>query len=171
MRRFATLLIGLFILASWQKANSAEFVFDQRVAPTVEGSVDLYLIGDITVGDYDRFVSAMRIRGAKPFSLTLRSGGGNVLEAMKIGRLVRELSISVWAPTSSMETPSRASCGYDLQAVGRRVPCICASACTLVFFGSVFRSGFEVYIHSIKYDDNSLGGLSPLEAGDNISKA
>jgi len=123
------------------------------------------MIGKIVPGDYERFVGAIRTRGAAPFLLYVRSQGGNVPEAIKIGRQLRELTVSVLAPLGTIHSGGAASCVMDEHELGRKVPCVCASACTLVWFGSPFRTGAEIFIHSIAYENKKeFGALPPSEA-------
>jgi len=164
MRYFAGLILAFVIFTTTRVAFSAEFIWDRNMVPFGTGIGSLYLVGPIAAGDYDRFVSAIKRRGAKPFTLYVRSGGGNTLEAMRIGRLVRQLSLSVYAPLSDPGNINKASCLRDTDAVGKPVPCICASACSLIWFAGVSRVGLEIYIHSIKYDESMFKSLSPQEA-------
>lgn len=155
MRRFVGLLSCLLVLVNAHGAIAAEFY---------SYPYGIYMVGEITAGDYDRFVSVLKTRGAQPFILFLRSGGGNVPEAMKIGRLVRRLSGSVQAPGGSAQEFNRASCADEEKLIGKAIPCICASACTLIFFAGIFRVGLEIYIHSIAFEKNMFGSLSPADA-------
>jgi len=160
-------LVGIIIMLSAMtisgvgRASSADFVWDKQGFQTGLGI--MYLLGKIEPGDYERFVAAIRRRGANPFVLEVRSGGGDVNEAIRIGRLVRELAVSVHAPIAYMPNPEAPSCHLDDQAVGKHVDCICASACTLIWFGGVMRIGAQIYIHSIA--NEGFGSMSPAEAG------
>jgi hypothetical protein len=139
---------------------ASEFIWDHRAAD----STALYLVGEIIPGDYERFVAAIKKRGPRPFMLYLRSGGGNAYEAMRIGRLVRQLSIATMGPLSTPRNVHVASCASDVTVIGKLPPCICASACTLIWFAGVMRTSLEIYIHSIKYDSGMFGNLTPTAA-------
>ena len=53
--------------------------------------------GEIVAGDYARFLAlVLSTKGAN--SVWLASPGGNFSEALLIGRLIRALSLEVWAP-------------------------------------------------------------------------
>jgi len=164
MKSISRIILVFIILSIPTVVRSAEFIWDRNMTPSGVGIGSLYMVGSIIDGDYDRFVSAIKKRGAKPFILYVRSGGGNVSEAMKIGRLVRQLSLTVYAPLSTLQNMNTASCDADVGSVGKPVPCICASACTLIWFGGVMRIGLAVYIHSIKYNETYFGSLSPQQA-------
>jgi hypothetical protein len=43
-------------------------------------------------------------------------------------------------------------------------PCTCVSACFLIYTGGIARSGNDIHIHRIRFDDNFYGNLSPGEA-------
>jgi hypothetical protein len=164
MEKLITLLSALIIsMICPGETDAAEILWGRHSGHSGLGT--LFLMGQIEPGDYERFVAAIRERGAAPFILDPRSAGGNVAEAIKIGRLVRELGVYTQAPTAYMPNPENPSCHFDEQEVGKKVPCICASACTLIWFGGVLRTGAEIYIHSIAYERNMFGAVSPAEAG------
>ena len=81
-------------------------------------------------GDYAKVLSFMRAHHPKlnEFQLVF-SPGGNVLEALKIGRLFRTYLMRVHVPlvltTGEWTTPGLESCE------GKR--CMCTSACALIF--------------------------------------
>jgi hypothetical protein len=163
-KAFAIFIWFAIGLASTGTSEAADFVWGRHSGHS--GLGNLYMLGQIVPGDYDRFVAAIRERGPAPFMLEPRSAGGNVIEAIKIGRLVRELSVSTQAPTAYMPDPIRPNCKFtDEEDAGRGMQCICASACTLVWFGGVMRTGAEIYIHSIAYEKQTFGGASPADAG------
>jgi hypothetical protein len=167
MRYLAILIAAFAVALISHKAAGAEFIMHPA---SLQGPRDrggsMFLLGPITPGDYDRFASAIKQWGPYPFSLSLRSQGGNVSEALRIGRLVRQLSITVFAPNYSTFHPNRADCTYDNEAqdLHRNISCICASACTLIFMGGVYRMGSEIYVHSIAYDKGMFGALTPQQA-------
>src|SRR2546426_166749 len=55
--------------------------------------------GEIVAGDYHKFRAlVLSTKGANP--VWLASPGGNFSEALRMGRLIRALSLEVWAPMS-----------------------------------------------------------------------
>ena len=165
MRYSSTLITALAVALVSYQATSAEFIVNPKSLQGPQGG-SMFMIGTIAAGDYDRFVTAIKRWGPYPFSLSLRSQGGNVLEAIKIGKLVRQLSLTVFAPTYTIYRPTSADCTFDNEERddGRKIPCICASACTLIFLGGVYRMGSEIYVHSIAYDKGMFGSLTPQQA-------
>ncbi len=81
--------------------------------------------GKITSGDADKLESLLTRRSYAPGLFLLQSPGGNLLEAMTMGRLLR-------ASFASIET-KRSNCGGPNQQV------CCASACALVYLGAASR--------------------------------
>ena len=120
------------------------------------------LRGSIEKGDYDKIVKLYR--GSHPFlgQFKLISSGGNVDEAIKIGRLFRKYMITAWAPAEingSFFLPGSSTkplC-YDSSE------CVCASACALIWFGAQDRFG-TVGLHRPRINDPTFKALSPAEA-------
>jgi len=108
------------------------------------------LTGKISKGDYEKvlaFVNAHRIT-----LVALNSSGGNVDEALKIGRLFRRQLIG----TLSAENVSDEADPPPLRH-------ICASACALIWFGGVDREGW-VGVHRPTTNDASFRESSPDKA-------
>jgi hypothetical protein len=118
--------------------------------PTTGKCADAFLVGPIAKGDYEK-VRAL-FANNHPFldSFTITSPGGDVQEAIKIGSLFRKYLISVGAPVGNSQIGFavpflhlKHRCSEGLET-GKRVfhlDCSCASACALIWFGAVRRSG------------------------------
>src|SRR5260370_42197985 len=113
----------------------------------------------------------MFIRANHPFvrHFNLVSPGGNVDEALKIGRLFRKYLIATVAPSNERveagnvvqdDVPSLSVGSRDLC---RGQECTCASACALIWMGGVSRSG-AVGLHRPRIDDPMFSGLPPADA-------
>jgi hypothetical protein len=120
------------------------------------------LDGPINDGDYPKVLALLRTNYPDLGSFYLNSSGGNLTEALQIGRLFRKYLISTTAPTRQQDgtalfiLPGRNKClGYNCG--------VCASACALIWFGGVDRNG-TVGLHRPRTDDPSFSGLSPAEA-------
>jgi hypothetical protein len=137
-----------------------------------------FLNGEIVKGDYDKVVSLFARFHPYIDNIYLQSPGGDVIEAIKIGRLLRKYYIDVLSPyhVSSdnyhlLENPSDAESKNDLTHFHNKIlseickgeGCICASACALIFFGAPMRSG-SVGLHRPIIDDPAFKALSPTEA-------
>lgn len=127
-----------------------------------------YFWGTITVGDSEKFKRLLSQK--RPFlrGVRLNSPGGDVTEAMKIGRLLRRYLIQVWAPDyfPGDGLPSLLTFGSEgkLAYLCKGETCTCASACALTWFGGIQRNG-RVGLHRPRPSDlASFSQLSPEEA-------
>jgi hypothetical protein len=119
-----------------------------------------FLHGTISRGDYDRVLAFYRQNHQVLNVFELSSPGGDVLEAMKIGKLMRKFLITAWAPYSILlENGGEYWFGQACQGPG----CACASACALIWFGAVDRNG-RVGLHRPRIDDPEFKVLPPAEA-------
>ena len=104
----------------------------------------LILEGKIVPGDYDKlrnFLGTKSNFDKISNGVFLASPGGSVLEAMKIGRLIRALRLSTDAPSGPPtgiarfgESPINAN-----HLVDPKTNYLCASACFLVYVSGVYR--------------------------------
>jgi len=92
----------------------------------------------------------------------LLSPGGDVDEALKIGRLFRKYLIRAVAPWRKPDG-SIWIYMFDRTAPCRGQDCTCASTCGLIWFGAVERDG-TVGSHRPYIDDPMFAGLPPAEA-------
>lgn len=125
------------------------------------------LRGTIEKGDYERFLAFYKQHHHLLGYLKLLSPGGDAEEAMKIGRLVRKYLITAEAPQRTIdgsfyELPS-AKVGANAQPLCSGPACVCASACALIWFGAVDRSG-AVGLHRPRITDPQFTALPPGEA-------
>ena len=142
---------GVVILLCWAWGPACGMEFSlTRQNPYIPDQLDrqvLLMRGEIRPGDYDRLLQFARRNGYYlPLSdVILSSPGGDIEEALKIGRLVKQLYITV---NVGAET------GY------------CASACFIIFASAVERDtapGF-VGIHRPYLSRETLRSLSPHAA-------
>jgi hypothetical protein len=115
--------------------------------------------GDIEEGDYERFREVVRGVGPDLSTVYLLSRGGNAYEAMKIGRLIRDLhyNTAAWA----MNVNGERKCHFDDPDP---VNCTCESACFLIFVGGIDRHANMLGIHRVYIDHQYLKTLSGKEA-------
>jgi hypothetical protein len=132
---------------------------------TVQKPFYINIVGPIVAGDYDRFVSAIRGTRQEITTVTTVGPGGNVQEAIRVGRLIRKLNLTTEAPfTAEMNPVMRPQTCARASAVNSQTECTCASACTLIWFAGRSRFGNDLLIHSIKYDPEYYSKLTPSEA-------
>jgi len=125
-----------------------------------------YLTGEISKGDYEKVEALLRTNEPFLFNFILNSPGGDVDEALKIGRLLRKYLIATTAPfTWDSDDPKLFSFSPagDVAPLCRGPNCTCASACALTFLGGVARSG-TVGLHRPQIIDPMFRGLSPADA-------
>ena len=131
------------------------------VASTAEITIGRWVVleGPIEIGDYDKlrdfFLARRDYSGHEPLcfeayldgcpdSIYLASPGGDVVEAMKIGRLVRALGWETMAPARTLEDATGAKLRqtqierYGLEDAKSNF--MCASACFFVFVGGIERN-------------------------------
>jgi hypothetical protein len=138
------------------------------VRPTESTCGSGFIYGAIKQGDYEKVRALYRRNHPFMHSFILASPGGDVAEAMKIGRLFRKYLIHVIAPMRIKERNyeffflpvlpgDEPECGVDHNE------CTCASACALIWFGAVGRFG-SVGLHRPRIDDPSFKALGPKDA-------
>jgi hypothetical protein len=135
------------------------------VRPTESTCVTGLLSGKIEEGDYERLRAFYRQNHPFISAFTLVSPGGNVAEAIKIGRLFRKYLITAFAPVriTSPNGSDRFTLGRDPECDHGQ--CICASACALIWFGAVDHWG-TIGLHRPHTDDPSFKALDPPAAAE-----
>ncbi|WP_323001805.1 hypothetical protein [Denitromonas sp.] len=130
-----SLLTFLFIALLTSTANTATFTLGK--VGNGRNIAGILIEGEIVPGDFAKFESeVLRRQNIDP--IWLASPGGDMIEAMKIGELIRELKLSVWAPSKN---------GLLFPAVSNRANAVCASACFYLYAAGVQRRGEVVGIH------------------------
>jgi hypothetical protein len=144
---------------------------------------DVVIEGEIETGDYDKLRNLIE-NNDNIGSIYLASPGGNVAEAIKIGRFVRALRLGTEIPgqvaNDTRDVLSAAEINKTLNGVAARygirnikVNYTCASACFFVFVAGVERSvdetgilgdGPALGIHRPFLTDGDLKVLSANEA-------
>lgn len=130
---------------------------------------EVVLEGTINSGDYDKFRDFVENYPIK--QLYLASPGGSLTDAIKIGRLVRELKLETIVPADSPDD-IREKLGARHKLKNRRNNYMCASACFFVFVAGVkrtadvaaFTSDAVLGIHRPFLTDSDLRALSANQA-------
>lgn len=121
-------------------------IFSSAMAAQIAPDRDHYTIritGRIEKGDLQRLVSVSASQGNFPKYVTLNSPGGDVMEAMRMGRFIRETLTDTFVASE------------------------CASACVLVFLAGATQSsldGARIGVHSPYFDKQYFAGLNRAEA-------
>jgi hypothetical protein len=124
----------------------------------------IFIVGKIVDGDFQRFVRALKTSAGDVFAVNIVSLGGSVPEAILIGRLIRRLTLATNAPSLANYAPQARVLTCRIAASVASSPCTCVSACFLIWAGGVARSGNDLHIHRIKFDEEFYGNLAPQDA-------
>jgi hypothetical protein len=123
------------------------------------------LYGTIEKGDLEKVKIFLRNQKNYLNVFYLISSGGNVNEGMAIGHLFRKFLIHSWAPSPFFGKFALGNYGANQPPLNRCEgdECICASACALIWFGAVDRTG-TVGLHRPRISDPEFKSLPPAEA-------
>jgi hypothetical protein len=127
-----------------------------------------FLSGQIFKGDYEKVAALLEAN--RPFLnvFALDSPGGDVDDALKIGRLLRKHLVETWAPIpfpigGALVVPGVVAGDEKLVSLCSGPGCNCASACALIWFGGVARVG-TVGLHRPSTGDPVFRQMSPSNA-------
>ncbi len=164
MLSFLRLMVVGWLVAFAVPSRGAEIsclIYTDEGNPTKHFCDSAIIRGEIVEGDYQRFVAFYRENHPFLASVFLTSPGGDVYQAIEIGRLLRSYSIKAEAPTHSDDGNN------ELEIFGFNIckgpECICASACALIWFGAPERVG-AVGLHRPRNLNPSFGDLTSIEA-------
>lgn len=152
--RFLILFVALLNFASI--ADAAEITARPK---NKHGSyMGIFAIeGKIEKGDYVKFKDAIERYGHSYNSVTIASKGGELLEAMKIGRLIRKLKFGTDAP---FDAGIDMIISFDVKDKSNDV---CVGSCFFIYVAGVNRGGNIIgiqrpFIHPDDYKKMKVGG-------------
>jgi hypothetical protein len=116
--------------------------------------------GKIEIGDYQNLKKRVMESGPEYRKLVLMSPGGNVVESIKMGRLLRLFKLSAIVPVKYFKDNIR-DCDPSPKDPEN---CICASACFYVLVGATERQASEVGIHRASFDPYASRKMSGIDA-------
>ena len=131
----------LFAIAAFVFISAGTFSADIHHDPFVPGSNSLgatILEGVIKQGDAEKLATELAI--APHYEIILASPGGDLVEAIKIGRLIRKYRVATFVP---IDEP-RMQIEFLLKQHGITDPdhkYTCASSCFFAFVGGIYRDG------------------------------
>lgn len=145
-------------------ADRANKMWPSGFRPTASSCATALMDGPIVNGDYERFRDFYRQHYRSLLNLYLMSPGGDVGEAIKIGRIVRRYMLSAVTADLLDEKTEHFMLGFP----GSRNPCFgpscaCASSCGLIWLGAINRTG-TVGLHRPKITDPQFAVLPPGRA-------
>jgi hypothetical protein len=133
LRLLATAFVS-FTLACSQSVGA-----EIKVDPSVQNGLGAVLEGRIDAGDFARVVQFIGV-GHHFAHLYLASPGGDVVEAMRIGSLVRLLNISTTIPSKLLTHESWLATVKFHGLKEDRADYRCGSACFFIFVAGVYRA-------------------------------
>jgi len=150
-RRLLFCAAGLLAMLSFGITNAYAMDFSQTHVNPFGGSVEphpyLLMRGAIVPGDYDRLIMYAKHNGLDlaTFRVILSSPGGDVTDALRIGKFLK----SIFAPVSVGPQSGQ-----------------CASACFIIFASAVERSSMPglIGIHRPYLSPDRMRSLSPGQA-------
>ena len=156
MRQYLlVILVGLFLVADLEAAEI-------RLAQSLSGAPlpGITIEGAIAPGDYQKLVD-VALSSREAHTVWLASPGGNLSEALRMGRLIRSLGLAVWAPFSKAE---------PLVTLKNPAHNTCSSSCFLLYAAGVTRRGLVLGLHrpSLPADEYFSLGLDGAVAAHRV---
>ena len=147
LRLQGNLAVGLSLLVCFlgigvcsDAASAATIEWARR--PDGSRIVGVKIEGEIVPGDAAKLLNFYKEYGAFISPIYLRSKGGDVEEAMKMGTLVRQLRLKTEAPKWQNGQPP-----FSAVPANSKDNMICASACFLIYVAGAERQGNYVALH------------------------
>ena len=147
--------LGLFLVADVEAA-------DIRLARSLSGAPlpGITIEGTIAPGDYQKLVEVV-LSSTGAHTVWLASSGGNLREALRMGRLIRSFGLAVWVPFTKAE---------PLVTLKNPLNNTCSSSCFLLYAAGVSRRGSVLGLHrpSLPADEYFSLGLDGAVAAHRV---
>jgi hypothetical protein len=128
----------------------------------------LLLKGALRSGDSEIFLKVLSVHHPFVRTVLLWSPGGSVVEAMKIGRMVRKNMLKTWAPTEldanglgHLYDPTSDPLSRNTRDLCDGEGCNCASACFLIWASGIERYGSALGLHRPTTNSTDFTDLPP----------
>jgi hypothetical protein len=151
------------IIALSALTSLAAFAADIALISTKGGISRITIDGPIAKGDYERLIDVILAAGVDIDTVSLSSPGGDAIEAMRLGRLIRSFGLRAEAPK---RFTNESVCPIGAKS---RLGCSCDSACLFLYLGAVHRYGDSLGVHRVYLNPESQRRLS-LDEGKRISR-
>jgi TPR repeat protein len=150
-------LLGGLLLATWAFAsNAATFELAKRADGIIAKGIKVE--GEIVPGDAQKLLDLYGKYGELISPVYLRSKGGDIAEAMRMGAIIRRLRLETEVPVwDTGEQP------IDPIKVDHQENTICASSCFLVYAGGARRFGNYLAMHRPFLPREEARNLSDVE--------
>lgn len=130
-----------------------------RAIDTDNGARAIIIEGEIRKGYFKRFAQIVKKTGSEYSSVWLFSPGGDAIEAMKIGYLIRQLRYG------TIVFPSKVNnCGLVGHIGIEPINCTCESACFLMHMAGVNRMASMLGIHRVYLNHDALQSVNAEDA-------
>tara|TARA_R110002050_G_scaffold1244_4_gene8592 strand:+ start:26367 stop:27299 length:933 start_codon:yes stop_codon:yes gene_type:complete len=155
-------VMWLIIMLGLGSINSNAYAASIELAKSNRGTSlsGITIEGRIEKGDYRKFL-ALTLSTKGVSYIFLASPGGNFLEALKIGNLIRKLKLQVWAPMFK---------GSHIVRLSDKSNAICASSCFFIYAAGINRTGSILGIHRPYMSEDDYKSMDLTRAG-NIHQA
>lgn len=166
-------------IRTWKGTDAEIAAFDKETKefndiakPRIGACFDVEMKGRIEKGDFNKLFEIYKQNHPHLGDIVLNSHGGDVVEAIKIGRFLRKYLIKAHAH-NNCEVARRIGGPMSLSCFAGHVIAddgLCGSACALIWIGAPERSG-TVGLHRPHFEDPEFKALSFAEAQKVYSQA
>jgi hypothetical protein len=139
-----------------------------RTDPSYGVAGGVVLEGTIDAGDFEKFKNFI-LNSGNAVEIYLASPGGDLIEAMKIGFVVRLLKLSTVVPGKTLTNQALESAATEHNLKNAKMDYMCTSACFFIFVAGVHRTHDDrgpalLGIHKPSLTAETLKKLSPDQA-------
>lgn len=132
-----------------------------RIRTVQDKDITAILIeGLLQPGDSKKFFELLTSNKGNISEVYLYSGGGDAIEAIRIGEIIRQYKLNTNAPFGTQQKPV---CKLPLNDNSN---CKCESACFLMYVAGIHRQASVLGIHRIYYNHDYLRQLPPSQAAE-----
>ncbi len=162
-------IAAILLLCSFTSSTyAAKFWFQDNARLSQD---TLVIEGKIEAGDYEALRDVISNFGPLIKDVYLYSPGGDAIEAMKMGDLLRNLYLTTVSPNFSLTEYQRdrnkisPACDRSYEPGPKdQSNCTCDSACFLIWLGGFERKGVYVGVHRPVFDTEFYSSISPSDA-------
>lgn len=156
-------LVCLIFLLNYNLLQAAQIIL-RGVRSNPPNALEITIRGKIEKGDFEKIKKVIednKHRNKWIISVRLVSPGGDIVEAIKIGKLIRNNFIPTFAPLYFEGKPICAGLSEEQVDNGE---CGCTSACFLIWAAGVDRKGNVLGLHRPYFQKEYFKDLSASEA-------
>jgi hypothetical protein len=158
--RFFLFLLMVILCSIGEVSQAAEIGYTKKDTGFFKDFYSLSIRGEIQEGDYLKFsqhIQSILKSGGIIYDVHLSSFGGNAVEAIQIGKRIRELCLTT-------KPDFHVFSDYNIDGQCKNIAEQCSSACFLIWAGGTRRSSGCIGIHRPYFPEKYFRGLSKIEA-------